>query len=72
MHGQLYQIADIGLRMLAPAELALAQGFASAYKLVGSKKSQVAKIGNSVCPPIAKALVTSNVKLMQINKVKVG
>jgi len=61
--GQQYQIADIGLRMLAPKELAAAQGFPTGYSLIGTKKSQVAKIGNSVPPPVAKALVRANVKL---------
>jgi len=70
--GQLYQIADIGLRMLQPKELALAQGFSESYILTGSKSCQVAKIGNSVCPPIAKALVSANVKIMEVKNVKVG
>ena len=60
--GQEYQIADIGLRMLSPRELARAQGFPDSYILTGSKSNQVAKIGNSVCPPMAKALVKANFK----------
>ncbi len=55
-----YAIADIGMRMLQPHELAKAQGFPDDYVLVGSKSNQVAKIGNSVCPQVAKALVRSN------------
>jgi len=70
--GQKYQIADIGLRMLAPRELAKAQGFPVSYILTGTKSCQVAKIGNSVCPPIAEALVRANVKLMELENVKVG
>jgi len=70
--GEQYQIADIGLRMLQPHELAKAQGFPDSYRLIGTKSSQVAKIGNSVCPPIAKALISANVKLQQSGKVKVG
>ena len=70
--GQKYQIADIGLRMLAPRELAKAQGFPDSYILTGTKSCQVAKIGNSVCPPIAEALVRANVKLMELENVKVG
>ncbi|MGA2324311.1 MAG: DNA cytosine methyltransferase [Sedimentisphaerales bacterium] len=67
IQGQEYQIADIGLRMLTPRELALAQGFPANYILTGkSKSSQVAKIGNSVCPPIAEAIVRVNVKLQEI------
>lgn len=67
--GQEYQIADIGLRMLTPRELARAQGFPDSYILTGTKKNQVAKIGNSVCPPVAAAIVKANVKLQEI-KVK--
>lgn len=55
-----YQIVDIGLRMLTPRELARAQGFPDTYILTGTKSSQVAKIGNSVCPDVARALVAAN------------
>lgn len=58
--GVTYAIADIGMRMLQPRELAKAQGFPDEYVLTGSKSNQVAKIGNSVCPQVAKALVRSN------------
>lgn len=70
--GQDYQIADIGLRMLQPRELARAQGFADTYRLLGTKSSQVAKIGNSVCPPVARALVAANVKIEEVSKSRVG
>ena len=70
--GEKYQIADIGLRMLQPRELARAQGFPDSYILTGTKTCQVAKLGNSVCPPIAKELVKANVELMEIGNVKVG
>jgi DNA (cytosine-5)-methyltransferase 1 len=70
--GQEYQIADIGLRMLTPRELTRAQGFTDAYKLTGSKKNQVAKIGNSVCPPVACALVKANVEIKEIQEAKTG
>jgi DNA (cytosine-5)-methyltransferase 1 len=70
--GQDYQIADIGLRMLSPRELARAQGLPDSYILMGTKSSQVAKIGNSVCPPVARALVAANVKLRQVAKSRVG
>lgn len=60
VEGQSYQIIDIGLRMLSPRELARAQGFPDSYILTGSKSSQVARIGNSVCPPIAAAIVKEN------------
>jgi DNA (cytosine-5)-methyltransferase 1 len=57
-----YQIVDIGMRMLSPRELARAQGFPDSYKLTGTKTNQVARIGNSVCPPIAAAIVRANYK----------
>ena len=60
IEGEEYAIADIGMRMLQPHELARAQGFPENYVLTGTKTEQVAKIGNSVCPPVAEALVRSN------------
>lgn len=67
INGELYQIADIGMRMLTPRELARAQGFPDAYEIEHvarvkplSKTAQVRMIGNSVCPPIAAALVAAN------------
>ena len=63
-----YAIADIGMRMLAPRELYRAQGFPSDYRIQLevdgrplSKAAQVRMVGNSVCPPIACALVRANV-----------
>ena len=67
-----YRIADIGMRMLSPRELAKAQGFPDSYILTGTKTSQVAKIGNSVCPQVAQALVESNVKIEEISIQQVG
>lgn len=58
--GEPYVIVDIGMRMLTPRELARAQGFPDTYILKGTKTSQVARIGNSVCPPIARAIVAAN------------
>lgn len=73
--GQEYAIADIGLRMLAPRELYRAQGFPESYiidkGLFGSewrpltKTAQVRMCGNSVCPPLAAALVRANVPEMK-------
>lgn len=60
VHGIDYQIVDIGMRMLNPRELARAQGFPDDYVLTGTKTSQVARIGNSVCPPVVEALVRAN------------
>ncbi len=58
--GEPYVIVDIGMRMLTPRELARAQGFPDTYLLTGTKTNQVARIGNSVCPVMAKALVEAN------------
>ena len=55
--GEEYALVDIGMRMLQPRELARAQGFPEDYVLTGTKSEQVARIGNSVCPPVAEALV---------------
>lgn len=60
VHGVEGQIVDIGLRMLRPRELARAQGFPDDYKLPGTLSEQVARIGNSVCPDMAEALVRAN------------
>jgi DNA (cytosine-5)-methyltransferase 1 len=55
------------MRMLTPRELFRAQGFPDSYiidrKPDGtpiSKTEQVSKCGNSVCPPMAAALVKAN------------
>ena len=58
--GEPYVIADIGMRMLTPRELARAQGFPDEYKLTGTNTSQVARIGNSVSPNVARAIVEAN------------
>jgi DNA (cytosine-5)-methyltransferase 1 len=61
--GQVYAIADLCMRMLQPHELLAAQfgRFAAGYRLIGTKRRQVAGIGNSVCPEVAEALVRANV-----------
>lgn len=63
-----YQICDIGMRMLQPRELFNAQGFPSDYvidfEFEGkpiTKTAKVALAGNSVCPPVARAIVESAV-----------
>lgn len=58
--GEQYEIADIGLRMLQPAELFRAQGFPADYRLVGTKTDQVRLCGNSVSPPVAEAIIRAN------------
>ena len=67
VHGQDYQIIDIGLRMLTPRELFDAQGFPDGYIIDVDadgkpypKSEQVARCGNAVCPPIPAALVRAN------------
>lgn len=58
--GTEFAVVDIGMRMLEPRELARAQGFPDAYVLTGTKSQQIARIGNSVCPPVAAAVVGAN------------
>ncbi|MDV7209955.1 DNA cytosine methyltransferase [Azotobacter beijerinckii] len=65
--GEPYQIVDIGMRMLEPHELYAAQGFPADYIHTHtadgqrlSKAAQVRMCGNSVCPPVAAALVRAN------------
>lgn len=60
--GEEFVIVDIGMRMLQPRELARAQGFPDSYILTGTKTQQVARIGNSVCPHVAKAIVEANLQ----------
>jgi DNA (cytosine-5)-methyltransferase 1 len=57
--GEEYAITDIGMRMLQPRELARAQGFDDSYQLIGTKTSQIARIGNSVPPPVVRAIVAA-------------
>lgn len=68
IHGIEYQIVDIGMRMLQPREIYRAQGFDDTYiiewgidedgsKIELSKTAQVRMCGNSVCPPLAEAIV---------------
>lgn len=65
--GETYTIADIFMRMLKPEELKLAQGFPKEYVIDHdidgreiSRKEQVAKIGNSVVPMMARRIVEAN------------
>ena len=62
-----YRIVDIGMRMLTPRELYRAQGFPDSYVIAPefggkplTKTAQVRMCGNSVCPPVARALVAAN------------
>lgn len=67
IHGQTYAITDIGMRMLTPREQFRAQGFPETYIIDRGadgkpmpKTHQTQKCGNSVCPPVAAALVRAN------------
>lgn len=67
IHGETYQIADIGMRMLQPHELFAAQGFPADYDICPdfngkpmTKTAQTELAGNSVCPQVAAALVAAN------------
>jgi len=69
-----YVIVDLAMRMLTPRELFRAQGFRDDYQIETawvlkngtlrevklSKKAQIRMCGNSVCPPVAEALVRAN------------
>ncbi|WP_313128060.1 DNA cytosine methyltransferase [Stutzerimonas nitrititolerans] len=73
--GEPYQIVDIGMRMLEPHELFAAQGFPADYihdRTAGGKKlskaAQVRMCGNSVCPPVAAALVKANLTAQQLGE----
>jgi DNA (cytosine-5)-methyltransferase 1 len=61
LNGSPWAVTDIGLRMLTPRELATAQGFQRDYVLLGTTAQQIARIGNSVCPDVAEALVRAQV-----------
>jgi DNA (cytosine-5)-methyltransferase 1 len=65
--GEPYVVADIAMRMLQPRELYNAQGFHPGYVIDRgadgrrlTKTEQVRMVGNSVCPPMAAALVRAN------------
>jgi DNA (cytosine-5)-methyltransferase 1 len=65
--GEVYAIADIGMRMLEPRELYRAQGFPESYIIDRRpdgtplpKHAQTRMCGNSVSPAMARALVRAN------------
>ncbi|MDH5753536.1 MAG: DNA cytosine methyltransferase [Deltaproteobacteria bacterium] len=63
IHGEPWQIVDIGMRMLTPRELFRAQGFPENYHIGDfTKAAQVRLVGNSVCPQVAEAIVRANCK----------
>lgn len=65
--GEPHEIVDIGMRMLVPAELFAAQGFRDGYDVdldgTLTARTQTRLAGNSVCPPLAAAIVGANVRL---------
>ena len=69
-----YQIVDIGLRMLTPAELLRAQfgRFAKKYDLSSATttRDKVRLIGNSVAPEVAEALVRSNIARREMTRIR--
>lgn len=75
IQGEPYVITDIGMRMLSPRELYRAQGFDDDYRIdieIDGKRitktDQVRLCGNSVCPPIASAIINSNTSFLLKNK----
>ncbi|MFD1330724.1 DNA cytosine methyltransferase [Methylopila musalis] len=67
VEGQLYEIVDIGMRMLTARERFRAQGFPDSYVIDRGHdgrrltlEAQGRMVGNSVCPPLAAALVAAN------------
>lgn len=73
IEGEKYIIKDIFLRMLNPEELKLMQGFPKDYIIdrdIEWKKypikEQVARIGNSVVPVMAEALVNANCPYLKV------
>lgn len=72
--GEPYVITDIGMRMLQPRELYRAQGFGDDYiidhgideegeRVNLTKTAQVRMCGNSVAPPVVRALVSANLNV---------
>lgn len=64
------------MRMLAPRELYRAQGFPDEYRIDVlhqgkplTKTAQVRMCGNSVCPPLAAAVVVANFAFEQRREV---
>ena len=65
LDGVVWQIVDIGMRMLTPRELFRAQGFPDSYVIdiafegrPLTKTAQTRMAGNSVCPGLARAIVS--------------
>lgn len=83
VEGEPYAIVDIGMRMLTPRELFRAQGFPEDYVIDAeyeavdargrtkrkrlTKTDQIRMCGNSVCPPVAEALVSANYRRVAVD-----
>lgn len=79
VHGELYCIDDIFMRMLQPPELFAAQGFPGDYIIHRDwagrpvlKKDQIARCGNAVPPAFAEALVRVNLPDLVETKLQVA
>ena len=79
VHGETYRIADIGMRMLSARELFRAQGFPDSYIIDPifegkhlTKTDQVRACGNSVCPPLAEAVVVAALRESEVRDQKSG
>lgn len=75
IYGEKYRIVDIGLRMLDEKELYGCQGFPEDYITdrdceghVYPKSQRVFRVGNSVCPTVATALVRANLAELCVAK----
>lgn len=75
--GDEYLVVDIGMRMLAPRELYLAQGFPPSYEISHgvdiethvripfTKQTQIRLVGNSVPPHLAAAIIRANCRAIE-------
>ena len=70
INNERYAITDIGMRMLTVKELFRAQGFPETYQIdltidghTLTKTDQIEKCGNSVCPPVAEAIIKANIPI---------
>ena len=75
IRGERYIVSDIFLRMLKPEELKVMQGFPKDYIIDRDyawhpypKTEQVARIGNSVVPVMAKTLVEANCPYLKVGE----
>lgn len=67
-----FGIMDIKMRMLRVPELLRIQGFSDKYYLAGNQSHQKKFIGNSVPPPMVKALIESMYEGLNQSQVKVS